>query len=124
MKSIDTKIQRRATRTLKCLPFNNYFYEEVQKKGVSAEKIFKEKDKFSNLSSNKLNSPEQIESIFRWLIKVGILRREVDGQGLTSKIRLTPLGRQILNEHPNLPTLRANAFEKIMNWFSQTWPFR
>jgi len=27
-----------------------------------------------------------------WLIQVGVLRREVDGQGITDSFRLTPLG--------------------------------
>jgi len=31
-----------------------------------------------------------------WLINVGLLRREVDGQGLTDSFRLTPLGRNIV----------------------------
>ncbi|MEO0934700.1 MAG: Npun_F0494 family protein, partial [Cyanobacteria bacterium J06641_2] len=30
-----------------------------------------------------------------WLIEVGLLRREVDGQGITDSFRLTPLGRQL-----------------------------
>lgn len=31
-----------------------------------------------------------------WLIQVGLLRREVDGQGLTDSFRLTPLGHQLV----------------------------
>lgn len=31
-----------------------------------------------------------------WLIQVGVLRREVDGQGITDSYRLAPLGRQLL----------------------------
>jgi hypothetical protein len=36
------------------------------------------------------------ENALMWLIRTGILRREVDGQGLTDSFRLTPLGRQIV----------------------------
>jgi hypothetical protein len=32
-----------------------------------------------------------------WLIQVGMLRREVDGQGLTDSFRLTPLGWQVVD---------------------------
>jgi len=35
------------------------------------------------------------ESSLMWFIDVGLLRREVDGQGLTDSFRLTPLGRQL-----------------------------
>jgi hypothetical protein len=38
------------------------------------------------------------ESALLWLIQVGVLRREVDGQGLTDSFRLTPLGRQIVEQ--------------------------
>lgn len=33
-----------------------------------------------------------------WLITVGIVRREVDGQGLTDSFRLTPIGRQLVDQ--------------------------
>jgi hypothetical protein len=33
-----------------------------------------------------------------WLIQVGLLRREVDGQGLTDRFRLTPLGWSLLDQ--------------------------
>jgi len=36
------------------------------------------------------------EDHFIWLIRLGVLRREVDGQGLTERVRLTPLGREVL----------------------------
>jgi len=38
------------------------------------------------------------ENALLWLIQVGILRREVDGQGITDSFRLTPLGRQLLEK--------------------------
>ncbi len=38
------------------------------------------------------------ESNLVWLIQVGILRREVDGQGLTDSFRLTPLGLQLVEK--------------------------
>ena len=64
-------------------------------------------------------SLENIENTFRWLITIGILRREVDGQGLTNKIRLTPLGRNIFESQPSLPNKRATFMEKIQAWASK-----
>jgi hypothetical protein len=37
-----------------------------------------------------------VEGELGWLIQVGLLRREVDGQGITDSFRLTPLGRQLV----------------------------
>jgi hypothetical protein len=39
-----------------------------------------------------------VESATNWLIQVGMLRREVDGQGLTDSFRLTPLGLQLIEK--------------------------
>jgi len=43
------------------------------------------------------------ENALLWLIQVGILRREVDGQGITDSFRLTPLGRQLLEKWQQQP---------------------
>ncbi len=40
---------------------------------------------------------ERAETHFIWLIRLGVLRREVDGQGLTERVRLTPLGRSVIS---------------------------
>lgn len=37
-----------------------------------------------------------VENNLMWLIQVGVLRREVDGQGITDSFRLTPLGRRLV----------------------------
>jgi hypothetical protein len=43
--------------------------------------------------------PERVvERSLLWLIQVGLLRREVDGQGLTDSFRLTPLGRLLMEQ--------------------------
>jgi hypothetical protein len=47
------------------------------------------------LCSTRL-TPDDTETLFIWLIRLGVLRREVDGQGLTERVRLTPMGRQLL----------------------------
>jgi hypothetical protein len=40
----------------------------------------------------------EVESATNWLIRVGMLRREVDGQGLTDSFRLTPLGLELIEK--------------------------
>lgn len=52
-----------------------------------------------------------------WLASVGILRREVDGQGLTDSFRLTPLGRQVVEEWQagNCLDERASLADSIQN---------
>lgn len=38
------------------------------------------------------------EDHFIWLIRLGVLRREVDGQGLTKRVRLTPFGEEVIRQ--------------------------
>lgn len=59
-----------------------------------------------------------------WLIQVGILRREVDGQGITDGFRLTPLGRQIIQQwqeqHNQIPpaTWRDRIYDTFTRWLA------
>ena len=114
MQLVDNLIISRAHKAIKCLPFNSYFYSNIQKHGLNAESTIKSKDFYiKNKFREKINV-DSIEEAFRWLIIVGILRREVDGQGLTSKVRLTPLWKELLDQNPNLPSLKASFKEKII----------
>jgi hypothetical protein len=85
----------RAERSISCLPFKRAFYEEIDRLSLSAEELCEKKDwnSFVFLPFG----PERAEEHFQWMIKIGILRREVDGQGLTSRIRLTPMGRKVIS---------------------------
>jgi hypothetical protein len=59
-----------------------------------------------------------VETATGWLIKVGMLRREVDGQGLTDSFRLTPLGLELIEKWEAaggvLPSV--SMFDRINNW--------
>ena len=59
-----------------------------------------------------------VETATGWLIKVGMLRREVDGQGLTDSFRLTPLGLELIEKWEAaggvLPS--ASMFDRLNNW--------
>ena len=58
-----------------------------------------------------------------WLIKVGMLRREVDGQGITDSFRLTPLGRQVIaqwqpQQELPLPSWGDRLFNFLSGWLN------
>jgi hypothetical protein len=56
-----------------------------------------------------------------WLIQVGVLRREVDGQGITDSFRLTPLGRQLMEKYQKLslgtPSWLDYFYNALERWF-------
>ncbi len=90
----------RAALSLRCLPFRRSFYEAVQGQALSSEELAQTTDPASPLTFGPLSS-DRAEDHFLWLIRLGVLRREVDGQGLTERVRLTPLGRQVLRRWPS-----------------------
>ena len=95
-KNIEELAIDRAEHSMACLPFKRAFYEAIDKSSMSADELYKKKDwaDFVFVSF----SVERAEEHFVWMIKLGILRREVDGQGLTSRVRLTPMGRKIISK--------------------------
>ncbi len=119
MNLIDKHIIIRSSRAIRCLPLNLNFYNEVKSYGLSAEKVFQNKTVYLSNSSYNFKNKDAIENKFLWLIKIGVLRREVDGQGLTEKVRLTPIGRIILEKEPNLPEQMPTNLELIKNWMDQ-----
>ena len=121
MELINKRIIKRASKAIRCLPFNYNFYKDAQEKGLTAETVFIRKAQYKVKESRWFQSSYSVEATFRWLITIGILRREVDGQGLTSRVRLTPLGRQILEEKPDLPTQKAGFTEQLSNWLHSKW---
>ena len=52
-----------------------------------------------------------------WLMTVGIVRREVDGQGLTDSFRLTPIGRQLVEqwESAGRPDSTGSLVDYVLN---------
>tara|TARA_B100000579_G_C22425406_1_gene662735 strand:- start:351 stop:671 length:321 start_codon:yes stop_codon:yes gene_type:complete len=98
------------------MPFNLDFYKEAQNLGLSANHVFENKEKYFIKKTKYLRNEYDIETEFIWLITVGLLRREVDGQGLTSKVRLTPLGRQIIEKSPEIANMKSFIFQRISHW--------
>ncbi|AFZ37460.1 hypothetical protein Sta7437_3978 [Stanieria cyanosphaera PCC 7437] len=110
----------RAEIALCCSSFKLSLFTAMLNHGVPLPTIA-ESSGLQNNYTKKALSENQAEAQLIWLIKVGVLRREVDGQGLTDSFRLTPLGRQIVtkwekqgNSLPN-PTMS----ERIINLFNR-----
>ena len=111
---IDQKIFRRAQRGIKNCPFNLFLFQYLQKESLSAQNVFEQKSKYLNQEYVFINSSSFIESEFLKLIKIGVLRREVDGQGLTSKVRITPIGRQVLGNCADVFTKKISLIKKLI----------
>ena len=104
-----------------CLPFSEALYRDLQQQGLDAGDLWSEPDRYGRKTSWFRNS-EALEDDLRWLISVGVLRREVDGQGLTSRFRLTPLGRQLLDADPALLQRSIPVLERLRHSLRRHWP--
>ena len=114
MSQIDQKIFRRAKEGIRNCPFNFFFFQSLQECSLSANNVFLNKSKYLNQEFMFINSSLFIENEFLKLIRIGVLRREVDGQGLTSKVRITPIGRQVLENSSDLFTKKKSRIEKLI----------
>jgi len=102
----------RAALSLRCLPFRRRFYEVVGEQPLSSTELAARTEAPAPFTFLPLSS-DRTEDHFLWLIRLGVLRREVDGQGLTERVRLTPMGRQLLRRWPGeIP--RAGRRERIL----------
>jgi hypothetical protein len=120
MPGTDTEVRSlaRAAHSLRCLPFRRAFYETVGERAVSSVELASRPDR--GLTFDPL-SPERTEEHFLWLIRLGVLRREVDGQGLTERVRLTPMGRKVVKGWPGeIP--RAGRRERILQALRRLGP--
>ncbi|MBE9041868.1 hypothetical protein IQ235_13875 [Oscillatoriales cyanobacterium LEGE 11467] len=98
-----TSSLERARRAMRCAPFQLPWYAAVKTQGVFLGAIAGE----SGVERQYTRSPLSelvAENHLLWLIDVGVLRREVDGQGITDSFRLTPLGRQLTAQWQENPT--------------------
>jgi hypothetical protein len=115
-----SRSQLRAERAVRCAPFRLRFYETIVKKSVPLKTIAGSEGIRAGFTQRAL--PElRAENELLWLIQVGLLRREVDGQGLTDSFRITPLGRQLLDGWHNVgeTALRASLHDRLYNALSR-----
>ena len=111
---IDQKIFRRAKKGIRNCPFNFFLFQILQKGSLSAQNVFLNKSKYLNQEFMYINSSLFIENEFLKLIKIGVLRREVDGQGLTSKVRITPIGRKVIESSTDLFTKKISLIKRLI----------
>lgn len=111
----------RAELALRCAPFQLALFAKLRWEGVAVPKLAGDLGVASGYTRRPL-SELGVESATDWLIRVGMLRREVDGQGLTDSFRLTPLGLELVEKWEaqggNLPP--ANILERVKN-FATRW---
>ena len=111
---IDQKIFRRAKKGIRACPFNLFLFQSLLKESLSAENVYMNKSKYLRPEFMFIQSSLFIENEFLRLIKIGVLRREVDGQGLTSKVRITPIGRKVLESSSDLFNQKESVLKKLM----------
>lgn len=87
----------RADRAMRCAPFRHGLFRLMAQQSVGLTAIAGNLG-VENGYTNRPLTELRAESELLWLIQVGLLRREVDGQGLTDSFRVTPLGRQLVSQ--------------------------
>lgn len=114
----------RAIRAVQCSPFQLALFTAMQWQSVSLQEIAGSLGVEKQYTCQIL-SEMAAENALLWLIQVGLLRREVDGQGLTDSFRLTPLGRQLVEQwqqqswnSPSLGDRLQNRWNRWFHWFA------
>lgn len=110
----------RAERAMRCLPFKLELLATMRNKSVPLLATVGESGVKNNYARSQL-SELRAENDLLWAIQVGVLRREVDGQGITDRFRLTPLGRQLVEKWEKVgaiaaPTWRDRLFNFLNRW--------
>jgi hypothetical protein len=111
---------KRAERAFCCSPFGLTLFVAMQNQSVPLSAIALQNGVQQGYTQKPL-SERRTESDLIWLISVGLLRREVDGQGITDSFRLTPLGRQLVETYkkqgPVLPS--PSWLDRLLNTFNR-----
>lgn len=104
----------RAERAVRCAPFFLKLLGDMRSRRVELRAITDDRGILNGYTQRPL-SELAAENQLTWLISVGLLRREVDGQGLTDSFRLTPLGRQIIERWPHQAERPASIGDNLQN---------
>ena len=116
----DQRAIDRARAALRCLPFRLGFYRELEQGAVGSSQLAA-RDDWRQLCRQR-PSARRCEDDFIWLIQLGVLRREVDGQGLTERVRLTPLGREVLAIWWSSEIPPAGPLPRLHGWLRRHRP--
>lgn len=109
-------VVRRAERAVLCSPFFFRLLAEMRSCSVSVPAIAEDSGALKGYTQQPL-SEQATDRELMWLASVGLLRREVDGQGLTDSFRLTPLGREVVErwQSAGCPDRRASLVDYVKN---------
>jgi len=110
----------RAERAVRCAPFQMPLYVAMRQQSVELRAISGKAGMNKGYTDRSI--PElSVENELLWLIQVGLLRREVDGQGITNSFRLTPLGHQLLDkwQKQGKPLAPAVLSDRLYNALSR-----
>ena len=115
-----SKTIERAERSLVCCPFYLPLFEAMRLESVPLKAIAGDAGVQHGYAKRSL-SELSVENALLWLIQVGMLRREVDGQGITDGFRLTPLGRYLVEQYqgssPRTPSWLDRFYNALNRWF-------
>jgi len=105
---------KRASRALRCSPFKLSLFERMLRERVAMGEISGSDGVKNNYTKSPL-SELAADNALVWLIEVGLLRREVDGQGITDSFRLTPLGRQLTESFHSNSWTTPTIGDRLLN---------
>ncbi len=112
---------KRAERAMRCLPLQLPVFAAMGSKSVPLQAIAGKEGVQHHYTRHPM-SELTVESGLMWLIQVGVLRREVDGQGITDSFRLTPLGRLLVEKWENQggtlppPSFLDRLYNALSRW--------
>lgn len=116
--AIEKQAARRADRAARCSPLHRRYFAALRQGAVGLTELCASDSPFTT----RPLSEAQADQLVRWLLRVGLVRREVDGQGLTDRVRLTPLGRQVVaawpEEHCPPVSLQERWANRLRRWIS------
>lgn len=105
---------QRAMRAVRCSPFQYPLFADMRSQQVPLQTIAGPRGVENHYSQHPL-AESVAESHLLWLMQVGLLRREVDGQGLTDSFRLTPLGRELAIAADSPAWSKATLGDQVQN---------
>lgn len=109
----------RAARAMCCSPFRYKLFTTLQNQSVGLKAIAASSG-FEAGYTKTILLEVAAEHALVWLIQVGVLRREVDGQGITDSFRLTPLGHLLLDQWQTLEQFPQPSWhQRLYNALSQ-----
>ncbi len=116
-----SKTLKRARRAIACSPFDLKAFTKMRTESIALAEFGGDRGYFNDYTKAPIPELKADQSLL-WLIRVGVLRREVDGQGLTDSFRLTPLGRQVLEDWQRTQQApRASLSDRLKNRWIRTF---